>query len=389
MQALFFDFGRAYIDSSDIDDVFLKNFPGEAKWNPLAPREDNIITNMEFTNDVPWIEPVREIPSVSAEHLSDLTAAAAKLSGGIAVIGSAPALLSIRAGVDYFAPRTAGREIIFMTPDTRSHERNMKKLEGADFSAVLIDNGELSPKERFILDEVKALLRKKYAGEQRLYSFAPDSAGAFFMGSAFKGAASILSPPALFILAACGIDIKEIAAGAELEPLPDSSFFIPQACGDGGVGKEYIIPSSYTRIKYYSLIRHLMAQRGKAIEIFRWLDPRLNGIAAWVKELFLENSPSLYADSIFLSGEEAALYAGEKNFFETFLDFGDCKSSVSEDIKSAGEMDAMNKSIMDDAVRKRSVKKVPVLRIEILSAEEYSYGSLAGFLFRTSRMSWH
>jgi hypothetical protein len=343
---------------------------------------------MEFTNDVPWIEPVREIPSVTAEHLSDLAAGAAEVSGGIAVIGSAPALLSVKAGVDYFAPRTAGREIIFMTPDSRSHESNMKKLEGADFSAVLIDNGELSPRERFILDEVKALLRKKHGGEQRLYSFAPDSAGAFFMGSAFKGAATILSPAALFILAACGIDIKEIASGTELEPLPDASFFIPQACGDGGIGKEFIIPSSYTRIKYYSLIRHLLAQRGKAIEIFRWLDPRLSGIAAWAKELFLENSPSLYADSMFLSGEEAALFAGD-NFFETFLDFGDYKSSVSEDIKSASEMDAMNKTIMDDAARKRSAKKVPVLRIEIASAGEYSYGSLLGFLFRTSRMSWN
>ncbi|MCL2026190.1 MAG: hypothetical protein FWG92_05230 [Leptospirales bacterium] len=370
---LFFDFGRSFINAENINTVFLENFPEEEKWSPLLVGELYKHGNVVFTNDVPWIDHLNNVPPLPREELADIIKSAAETSGAaIAVTGTKSALISAKAGIDFFKQNQAP-EIIFLDADSKDHKAGIKRLKKLDFYICNIGGGDSSPQERDVLDKSLKLMRKKYGDESRLLNFD-------IKNSAFKGAFCILSPASLFLLAVRGVNIEEIVAGAELEPMPDLSLYVPDTCGDVGIGKENLIPPSYLPAKYYSIIRSMMIKQGKSSEAIRWIDPALGAFAGWLKNLFQENPIGLSVDERLLSVTPAPA----ENSFETILDLK-YNSSSSGDTSST---DAKNKLLLDEVSRNRYVSRSPLLRVELPDESPYSYGRLVAFFSRASHMLW-
>jgi len=121
----------------------------------------------------------------------------------------------------------------------------------------------------------------------------------------------------------------------------------------------------------------MMAKQGKSTEIILWLDPRFEAFARWLRDLFRENTAGLsVVDEKLLQGAPVPA----QNSFETILDFGD--------YASAGETGIMNKMLITEISRNRSVSRSPVLRVELPDGSPYSYGRLVAFFSRASRMLW-
>jgi len=370
---LFFDFSRSFINAENIDTVFLENFPEEAKWGPGVIAELYKLGNVVIPNDVPWIDHLNNVPPLPREELADIIKSAAKTSGSaIAVTGPKSALISAKAGIDFFKQNQTP-EIIFLDADSKDYKAGMKRLKKLDFYICNIDGGDSSPQERDVLDNALKLLRKKCGDESRLLSFN-------IANSAFKGAFCILSPASLFLLAVRGVNIEEMVAGAELEPMPDLSLYVPDTCGDAGMGKEHLMPPSYLPIKYYSIIRNMMTKQGRPIEVFRWTDPAFGAFAGWLKNLFQENPTGLSVDEKFLSVTPTPA----ENSFETILDFRNDSSSP-ENTSSA---DAKNKLLVNEMLRNRYVSRSPLLRIELPDRSPHSYGRLIAFFSRVSHILW-
>ena len=365
---IFFDFARACISAADIDVVFLANYPEEAKWAPLVAVELYGYGMVDIPSDVPWIDHLNNIPPLP-EDLDAIIKSAAKTSdAAIAVTGSQQALVSAKAGLDFFR-QNQKPEIIFLAADSQTHQADMKKLENLDFYICNINSGNSSPQEKSVYDEVVSLLGKKYGDESRLLNFN-------IADDAFKGAFSILSPASLFLLAVRGVDIENIIAGARLEPVRGTDNFVPQACGDIGTGKEHLIPVSYIAVKYYTIIRSMLARQGKSDEIILWLDPRFETFAHWLKYLFNENPTGLsVTDEKLLPGRAVPA----QNSFETILDFGDYAST--EDGKK-------NRTLITEISRNRSVSRSPILRVELPDGSPHSYGRLVALFSRGSHILW-
>lgn len=385
MKRISFDFERVRIESTEIDALFLKTFPEEAQWSHLAERK-NLLS---FDNSAPWVEPVRFIPMMPKSEADSLQELADKAAGKIITIASGAAWSSAKAGVDFF---NIGSDVIFTD---RTHDTStLPILNDEDFCLCVIEDGALSNASQKEYEEIKKLLQGKYGSDSRKRIFiftnnsksplAKEDASVCLANPSLTGNALALSQGPLFLLAAKGINIKEILESAELPPLPDTSLFVPNCCGDGCLGKDLVMPFSYTNIKYYSIVRSLMAAKGKTTEAFLWIDKRFEGISFWLKNLFMDSGDKLFPNTLSLDHIDSLMSSVKRNntsLFETFLDFGDYDESPFEENESS--LGFMIKS----AMHRQYMSGVPMIRIVVPAADPSSYGDFISMFQRTAKLA--
>lgn len=390
---LFLDLNRSLIEYSEMTALFLRCFPEEAQWEALANRKNFLNVNLEFDNSATWIEPVRLVPCAEKsklERLKALASEAAARSRFIAVIASGAAWSSTQTGADFFE---ADNTLLFMgrTPD---EAEKTALLSSADFSVCVIEDGALSPCSQMAYKNLKELLRQKYGAgfADRIYIFTNNTESslcgepskACFAEETATGPELVLSEGPLFLLSAAGVNIDDILEGAELEPLPDTSLFVPNCCGDGGIGKESFFPYSYQNIKYYSIVRDILEAGGKTAEIFIWQDKRFDGMSQWLTDLLLESESSLYPTTLSLDhigSLTAHLKKHKGRFFETFLDFDDYRENPFE------ENETSHRFIVNQAMRQQYSCQIPILRIVVPEASPYLYGNLTSMFLRVNRLA--
>lgn len=224
-----------------------------------------------------------------------------------------------------------------------------------------------------ITDKERGSLRAE-AGEQGYKTFVvPDDIG---------GRYSVLTPVGLLPIAVAGIDIQSMLEGAAM------------AC------KEYDqVNLQQNKCYQYGLLRYLLQQQGKIVEIFEVYEGRLRYFTEWLKQLFGESEckegkgviPMSLQMSTDLHSMGQFLQEGRQIFFETTLTVERIQRDVSlEHSQFAGAAKTMHELnlIVEDSARKAHMKNfTPNIRLTVSDLSARSFGYMVYFFEKACAVS--
>lgn len=313
-------------------------------------------------------------------------------------------LLAIGIGGSYLGARSAiemlkkyfnqtGVEVIFVGNHISGSYVNelIEYLEDKDFSINVISKSGTTTEPAIAFRIFKELCEERYGKEgakKRIYATTDKARGAlktladtegyqtFIVPDDVGGRYSVLTPVGLLPIAAAGIDIDEMLAGAK------EAYFTYQT--------EEIEDNDALK---YALMRNIMNNQGKAIELLVNYEPKLSYFSEWWKQLFGEtegkDGKGIFVASASFSTDLHSLgqmiQEGQRNLFETVINVVTPQSDViikrNEDnldglnFLEGKSMDYVNKMAMKGTMLAHVDGGVPNLRIDIpnISAKTYGY----------------
>ena len=186
------------------------------------------------------------------------------------------------------------------------------------------------------------------------------------------GRYSVLSPVGLLPLAAAGIPIRRIIAGAQAEYTALE------------------LPSLRANPAYqYALVRQLLQQQGKVIEVFESYEVKLQYLMEWLKQLFGESEgkdgqgifPASLQFSSDLHSMGQFLQQGTPCFFETLIHVDRSESDLS--VKLPGQekqsLHALNQIVEQGVLQAHNRDAIPGLQIAVPEFSPESFGALVYF----------
>lgn len=204
------------------------------------------------------------------------------------------------------------------------------------------------------------------------------------------GRYSVLTPVGLLPIAVSGVDIEEMIAGAA-----QARSDLNQAALDEN------------RAYQYAVVRNILYQKGKTIELFVHYDPSLHYLAEWWKQLFGESEgkqhkgifPAAVQYSTDLHSMGQYIQEGRRDLFETVIKV----SEPAQDLvieKEENDMDGLNflagqtldfvnNQALEGARVAHTDGGVPNLLIEIPRLDAYTFGYLVYFFKKACAMSGH
>ena len=228
-------------------------------------------------------------------------------------------------------------------------------------------------------DKQKGAL-KTLATEEKYETFViPDNIGGRF---------SVLSAVGLLPIAAAGIDIEKLMAGAQkgMESYSDSDI-------------------KYNDAYKYAVVRDMLYNSGKTTEILANYEPKLHYFSEWWKQLYGESEgkdgKGLYPASVDLTTDLHSLgqyiQDGKRNLLETVIKIN--KNSANVKIQAddqnldglnylAGkDMGYVNDKAMEGTIKAHVTGNVPNILIQIDKLDEENIGELIYFFERSVAMS--
>ena len=396
------DLGRAYLEYSAIDALCLLTFPDEPLYAVQAFKnamsddlEDPGIENKGFSNHVGWLEPIKETIAPDADALNFIEKAAEEVrikKGALLFVGSGPAYLAAKAGVDFFAQDNQLEVIFAGDLSAFSYKKMLEKLKGRKFSICAVEDKEMPHGALTALTNIK--------GAKNFYAFTNNSesvfcamakksgAKVFIQKQEFTGPSIILSPGVLLPLAAIGVDIKAVIEGATPEEPLDMESYIPSGCGGAGASRELLLPLPSLNIKNYSTSRRLLKDRGFSTELLVYTNPILAGFINWFKyaSMSLMKEIKIHVDAIDLTNNADMIenYAKtNKGLFETFIHVGNLGRHNIEDLKTPADLNLSGDWLITDSMQRQRKTGVPIIRIEIPEVSPYFYGQMISMFSRT------
>lgn len=259
-----------------------------------------------------------------------------------------------------------------------------------DFSVNVISKSGTTTEPAIAFREFKKILEKKYGKEEaakRIYATTDKKRGAlktlataegyetFVVPDNVGGRFSVLTAVGLLPIAAAGIDIDDLMAGAK-DAMNDFA--------NKNIKENQVLQ--------YAAIRNILNRKGKELELMVNYEPRVHYLAEWWKQLFGESEgkegKGLYPTSADFSADLHSLgqyiQEGKRLFFETVISIG--KPEVEFTIESdkdnldglnflAGKtLDYVNKRAADGVILAHVDGKVPNLEINIPEATPYHLG---------------
>lgn len=259
-----------------------------------------------------------------------------------------------------------------------------------DFSVNVISKSGTTTEPAIAFREFKKILEKKYGKEEaakRIYATTDKKRGAlktlataegyetFVVPDNVGGRFSVLTAVGLLPIAAAGIDIDDLMAGAK-DAMNDFA--------NKNIEENQVLQ--------YAAIRNILNRKGKELELMVNYEPRVHYLAEWWKQLFGESEgkegKGLYPTSADFSADLHSLgqyiQEGKRLFFETVISIG--KPEVEFTIESdkdnldglnflAGKtLDYVNKRAADGVILAHVDGKVPNLEINIPEATPYHLG---------------
>ena len=228
-------------------------------------------------------------------------------------------------------------------------------------------------------DKEKGAL-KTLAKSERYETFViPDNVGGRF---------SVLTPVGLLPIAAAGIDIEKLMKGAKL--------------AQDNYNDEKL---KYNECYQYAVIRNLLYNDGKTIEVFANYEPKMHYMTEWLKQLFGE-SEGKEGEGIFPAGIDLTtdlhsmgqyMQQGLRDIFETVLRIEEPKSNItinSDDDNLDGlnylagkDLDYVNKKAMEGTVEAHVSGGVPNIIFKMEKLDEENIGGLIYFFELACAMS--
>lgn len=234
------------------------------------------------------------------------------------------------------------------------------------FKKALIEKyGEEIAKKRIytITDEKKGPLREETNKEGYASFVIPDNIG---------GRYSVLTPVGLLPAAVAGVDVGRILKGAEV--------MASTPRWDFGASD-------------YAVIRYLLFQQGKSVEVFQHYEPKLKYFIEWIKQLFGESEgkdgKGLFPVGVELTAELHSLgqflQDGNQIFFETILDIESSSTDllIPDGPLQGKSMNQLNRAAIKGVTAAHSDAGIPVISICIPELSPFHYGQLIYFFETT------
>ena len=268
-------------------------------------------------------------------------------------------------------------------------------LDGKEFAINVISKSGTTTEPAIAFRIFKDLIEARYGVEEaknRIYATTDKARGAlkglatamgyetFIVPDNVGGRYSVLTPVGLLPIAVCGIDIRQMMAGAQLAH---------EECNK--------LDLDTNMAMQYALIRNVLYRSGKAIEILVNYEQNLTYFAEWWKQLYGESEgkdgKGIYVASASFSTDLHSLgqmiQDGERNIFETVLQV---TTPVSEQVIPYSEenldglnflagktMDYVNKQAFLGTLLAHVDGGVPNIVIEFPEISAFAYGYLAYF----------
>ncbi len=276
-------------------------------------------------------------------------------------------------------------------------------LEDKEFSINVISKSGTTTETAVAFRFLKKLAEKKYGKKEaatRIYATTDLRKGAlrqlaqtegyqtFVIPDDLGGRYSVLSPVGLLPIAAAGLDLDQILAGA------GEAY---QACSQADLAQN----EAYQ----YAALRHLFYNKGKIIELMVSYEPALHYFSEWWKQLFGESEgkdeKGLYPAAVDFTTDLHSLgqyiQEGRRLFFETVLQV---KNSKCELILPQEEMDLdglnylagqsmnyLNEQALRGTFLAHHDGGVPGLVIQIPELSAYYFGYLVYFFEKACALS--
>ncbi|PIC63507.1 glucose-6-phosphate isomerase [Sporosarcina sp. P13] len=279
----------------------------------------------------------------------------------------------------------------------------MDVLEGKEFSINVISKSGTTTEPAIAFRLFRQLLEEKYGKEkarERIYVTTDEHEGAlkelavkegydtFAIPATIGGRYSVLTAASLLPIAASGIDIHPIMAGAKR------------------AHTELLTPVLQENAAYqYAVIRNILFQKGMAIEMFVTYEPGMHYLAEWWKQLFGESEgkdrrgifPASGTFPTDLHSFGQYIQEGQRNLFETIVKVNQNKDDLPIDPQDdnidglnylAGKtLHCVNSKAFEGALNAHSNGGVPGLIFEIPSMDAYTFGYLVYFFKKACAMS--
>jgi glucose-6-phosphate isomerase len=335
------------------------------------------------------------------EELADILAAAEKIRSQcevLIVIGIGGSYLGAQAAISALrTEKDGGPEIYFagLNLSGTYHKELLDKISGKELCLCVISKSGTTTESSVAFSILKDELYKKYGREEaakRIYAITDASKGilreettregyvSFVVPDTIGGRYSVLTAVGLLPIAVAGIDVKEMLGGAESE---------------ANATKE-----ADSEAEKLAAARITLLNRGKAIEVYEYYEPKLQYFSEWLKQLFGESEgkggkgifPAALQFSTDLHSMGQFLQDGNQIFFETVLNV----LNPPEDLivpDSAGEllagrsMNAINQAAVEGVIAAHEATGVPIIKIDIPALNPYHFGQMVYFFETTCALS--
>ena len=335
-----------------------------------------------------WVNYAARFPEAELARIEKTAAEIAKKCDAFVVIGIGGSYLGAKAALSFIDredSRLAGAwpEVFFAGFNLSGtyHKKLLDSLRGRELCVIVISKsgGTLEPSAAFAV--FKELLIEKYGREEayrRIYAITDAASGklkaeavqndyaSFVLPSDIGGRYSVLSPVGLLPIAAAGVDIRQLLAGAAGAESPDLR----------ALAKEF------------ACVRAALEQE-KVVETFAYYDPSVEDFCGWLLQLFGESEgkdgrgslPVGMGFSRDLHSLGQFLQEGRQIFYETMLFVEEPTLDLlieSEDAANVAgrRYSEFNRAVLEGVTRAHRAADIPVIRVLIPENSAYVFGQL-------------
>ena len=271
----------------------------------------------------------------------------------------------------------------------------MDLVDGKDFSINIISKSGTTTEPAIAFRVFKEMLEKKYGkaeAAKRIYATTDKARGAlkhvadeegyetFVVPDDVGGRFSVLTAVGLLPIAVSGADITKLMEGA-------------------ASGRELALntPFEENDAVKYAVIRNILHQKGKAVEVLANYEPSLHYVSEWWKQLYGESEgkdqKGIFPASVDLTADLHSMgqfiQDGSRIMYETVLEVETCEDEIvmgEEAVDLDGlnylagkNVDFVNKSAMNGTILAHTDGNVPNLLVKIPAQDEFSLGQLFYF----------
>ena len=346
-----------------------------------------------------WVE--LEFNPSEIERIKTVANKIRNTSEVLVVVGIGGSYLGARAVIEALSNNFEKSNILYagnnMSPDYMNDL--LDYLRDKNFSINVISKSGTTTEPAIAFELLKELLIKKYGDEEassRIYVTTDKEKGVlrkeanekgyetFVIPDNIGGRYSVLTPVGLLPIAAAGIDIDKIISGAKSAMTRYSNV-------------------ENNECYKYAILRNILYEKGKKIEILANYEPKLQYFMEWWKQLFGESegkeNKGIFPVSVGYTTDLHSLgqyvQEGERHLFETVIDiespYRDIQFSVDENSHlnylNGKTLNFANHSAMQGTITAHVEGGVPNIVLRIEKLDEYSIGELIYFFEKACAIS--
>ena len=364
-------------------------------------------------NFLGWVNLPEDYNKAEFEKIKEVAKRIKKQSEVLIVVGIGGSYLGAKSAIEFLThtfynelpkEKKEAPEVYFAgTNISATYLKHLIELVGErDFSVNVISKSGTTTEPAIAFRVLKKLLIEKYGkdgAKDRIYATTDAKKGAlkklatgegyetFVVPDNVGGRFSVLTAVGLLPIAAAGINIEELMAGARAAMI------------------DYKKPYAENDCYKYAVVRNILHRKGKDIELLINYEPRLHYVAEWWKQLFGESegkeNKGLYPASADFTTDLHSLgqyiQDGKRNLFETLINIEtpELDMVIEEDDLNldglnylAGKtMDYVNKMAAEGTRLAHKDGSVPNLIINLPEATPYHLGYMYYFFQKACAIS--